>query len=213
MQLDYWDLVHWRTLLAVAERFLEGGCSLITSLVPPVPLYTPESININIERRKRGEFGVSTSLAATCINQIQCHQSHSTLIKKKIKLSSYLRKLRMEQLQSHIWITASSYMGKYLRFDPYIRKPFLIYDFATAPLWISLYMKKIFFSFLLVYTREYLYILREEKEEDLVFQLHLRPHVSTRYSDSSILLYMLVKLLSSIYSSSNYVMLESIICK
>ena len=33
MQLDYWDLVHWRTLLAMAERFLEGGCSLITSLV------------------------------------------------------------------------------------------------------------------------------------------------------------------------------------
>ncbi len=32
MQLDYWDLVHWRTLLAVAERFIEGGCSLITSL-------------------------------------------------------------------------------------------------------------------------------------------------------------------------------------
>ncbi len=32
MQLDYWDLVHWRTLLAVADRFLEGGCSLITSL-------------------------------------------------------------------------------------------------------------------------------------------------------------------------------------
>ncbi len=39
----------------------------------PVPLYTPESINIYIERRKRGVFGVSTSLAATCINQIQCH--------------------------------------------------------------------------------------------------------------------------------------------
>jgi hypothetical protein len=25
------------------------------------------------------------------------------------------------------------YVGKYLRFSPYIRKPFLIYDFATAP--------------------------------------------------------------------------------
>ncbi len=33
----------------------------------------------------------------------------------------------MEQLQSHIWLTASSYMGKYLRISSYIRKPFLIY--------------------------------------------------------------------------------------
>ncbi len=33
-----------------------------------------------------------------------------------------------------------------------IRKAFLlIYDFATAPLWISLYMRKILFSFLSVY--------------------------------------------------------------
>jgi hypothetical protein len=46
--------------------------------VPPVPIYPPESINIYIERRKRGVFGVSTSLATTCINKIQCHQSHST---------------------------------------------------------------------------------------------------------------------------------------
>ncbi len=30
-----------------------------------------------------------------------------TLIKKKIKFSSYIRKFRMEQLQSHIWLTAS----------------------------------------------------------------------------------------------------------
>jgi hypothetical protein len=38
-------------------------------------------------------------------------------------------------------------MGKYLRISSYIRKPFLTYDFATAPLWISLYMRKIRFSF------------------------------------------------------------------
>ncbi len=35
-------------------------------------------------------------------------------------------------------------------YSSYIRKPFLIYDFATAPLWISLYMRKIWFSFLSV---------------------------------------------------------------
>ncbi len=43
---------------------------------------------------------------------------------------------------------ASSYMGKYLRISSYIRKPFLICDFATAPLWISLYTIWEKFSFL-----------------------------------------------------------------
>ncbi len=70
----------------------------------------------------------------------------------KNKFSSYtcIRKFRVEQLQSHIWRTASLYMGKYLRISSYIRKPFLIHDFATAPLWISLYMRKIWFNFLLI---------------------------------------------------------------
>ncbi len=80
--------------------------------------------------------------------------SGSALIKKKIKFSSYIGKFRVEQLQSHIWLTASSYMGKYFCISSYIRKPFLIYVFATAPLWISLYMRKIWFSFLSVCRRE-----------------------------------------------------------
>ncbi len=33
----------------------------------------------------------------------------------------------------------------------YTRRPFLIYDFATDPIWSSLYMRKIFFSFLSVW--------------------------------------------------------------
>ncbi len=41
----------------------------------------------------------------------------------------------------------SSCMVKYLRISSYIMQPFLIYDFATAPFWISLYMRKILFSF------------------------------------------------------------------
>ncbi len=35
----------------------------------------------------------------------------------------------------------------YLRISSYIRKPFLIYDFATAPLWTSFYMGKILFFY------------------------------------------------------------------
>ncbi len=71
----------------------------------------------------------------------------SALIKRRKKISSYMRKFRREQLQSHIELTASSYtrMNKNLRISSYIRKPFLICDFA-----ISLYMRKIFFSFLSV---------------------------------------------------------------
>jgi hypothetical protein len=33
----------------------------------------------------------------------------STLIKKKIKFSSYIRKFRMEQLQSHIWLNICAF--------------------------------------------------------------------------------------------------------
>ncbi len=75
---------------------------------------------------------------------------HPTLIKKKRKFSSYMRKFRMEQLQSHIWLTASSYMLKYLRISSYIRKPFIKCDFATSPFCIYLHMRTIFFSFLSV---------------------------------------------------------------
>ncbi len=72
---------------------------------------------------------------------------------KKKKISSYIRKSKRERLQSHIWLTASSYIPvfKYLRISSYIRKPLLIYDFATVPNWISLYLKKILFYFLSVH--------------------------------------------------------------
>jgi hypothetical protein len=45
-------------------------------------------------------------------------------------------------------------MRKSANISPYMRRPIVIYDFATAPRWISLYMiymRKIWFSFLSVY--------------------------------------------------------------
>ncbi len=39
----------------------------------------------------------------------------------------------------------------------YIRRPLVIFDFSTAPFWISLYMRKIQFSFLSVQVRSCLY--------------------------------------------------------
>ncbi len=40
----------------------------------------------------------------------------------------------MDRLQSHIWLTASSYMFKYLRISSYIRNHILICDFETDPI-------------------------------------------------------------------------------
>ncbi len=75
--------------------------------------------------------------------------TYSTLIKKKRKFSSYtyIRKFRREQLPSHICLTASSYMTKYLRISSYIRKPFLIYDFTTAPYEFLYIWGKFYFLF------------------------------------------------------------------
>ncbi len=60
------------------------------------------------------------------------------LIKKKIKFSSYIRKFRVEQLLSHIWLTASSYIGKHLRIShslPMLRSPtssYLVVDIHVS---------------------------------------------------------------------------------
>ncbi len=68
------------------------------------------------------------------------------LIKRK-QISSYIRKFRRDQLQNHIWLTASSYIVKYLRISSYIRRPFLIYNFANDPIWISYLWGKFRFLF------------------------------------------------------------------
>jgi hypothetical protein len=57
--------------------------------------------------------------------------------KNKIKLSSYIKKFRVEQLQSYIWGRASYYMRKCANISPYMRRSLVIYNFATAPFWIS----------------------------------------------------------------------------
>jgi hypothetical protein len=55
--------------------------------------------------------------------------------KKKIKFPSYLRKFWRDRLQSHIWPTTSWNMVAHFLIQ-YIRRPFLIYDFATDPIWM-----------------------------------------------------------------------------
>jgi hypothetical protein len=73
----------------------------------------------------------------------------------------------MEWLQSHKWLTASSYLVKYLHISSYIRKQ-QAYDFATGPIWISLFMRKIYFSFLSIW-------LFKEKEHTVPYLHSLTP--------------------------------------
>ncbi len=71
------------------------------------------------------------------------------LIKKKIKFSSYSRKFILEQLQSCIWLTASSYMGNIYAFPHILGSPS---SYLTFQLLYSefLYMRKILFLFISV---------------------------------------------------------------
>ncbi len=64
---------------------------------------------------------LSSNVCLVCdILQFNFVGMYCTLIKNKIKFSLYLRKYRREQLQSHIWLTSSLYMVKYLRISSYI---------------------------------------------------------------------------------------------
>jgi hypothetical protein len=61
-----------------------------------------------------------------------------TRIKKKSKFCKFF--LRCKEIQngavakSYIWLTASSYLVKYMRISSYIKKPFLIYSMTLQPI-------------------------------------------------------------------------------
>jgi hypothetical protein len=63
------------------------------------------------------------------------HQAY-TLMKNKISFSSYIRKFRVEQLQSHTYMRKGFliYEEMYNYFPIYEEAVIVIYDFATAPL-------------------------------------------------------------------------------
>jgi hypothetical protein len=68
----------------------------------------------------------------------ECERRICTALIKKIKIFLLYKEIQRDRVKSHIWLTASSDMVKYLRISSYIRKPFHIYDFAPDPIWISL---------------------------------------------------------------------------
>jgi hypothetical protein len=65
------------------------------------------------------------ALKFNLIQAVQCTD------KKEMKIFLIRKEIQKGSVASHIWLTASSHMVKYLRISSYIRKSFLIYDFAT----------------------------------------------------------------------------------
>ncbi len=61
-------------------------------------------------------------LKKEALNRFSLIKAITALITKKIKFSSYIRKFRVEE------------MRKCANISPYMRRPLVIYDFATAPL-------------------------------------------------------------------------------
>ncbi len=81
-------------------------------------------------RRGMGDVEGSESkkVKQSVVFYTRCEQGtlYNTLIKNKIEFSSDIMKFRKDRLQSHTWLTASSWYGqKYLRISSCIRKPFL----------------------------------------------------------------------------------------
>ncbi len=75
------------------------------------------------------------------------------MIKEEKKISSYIRKFRMEQFaKSYMTNGLLKYDEIFLRIFSYIRKPFLIHDFIIAPRLIFFYMRKILFYFFIIVT-------------------------------------------------------------
>ncbi len=64
------------------------------------------------------------------------YATKSTLIKKKTKYSSYIRKFKRDRVQGHIWGRAPNIWGNAQIFSPYMRRSCHIWLF-TRSLWIS----------------------------------------------------------------------------
>ncbi len=91
----------------------------------------PASLTLFVVRATKKSFGGARRfvhtvwLTAVRLSRGQhwrpvCHNVTYTDKKENQKFSSYVRKFRMEQLHSHIWLMATSYMRKYLRISSYI---------------------------------------------------------------------------------------------
>ncbi len=93
--------------------------------------------------------GVDRERSQAMGNETKCNRrpegDHTD--KKLNQIFLIYKEIPKGSVASHLWLMASSYMVKYWRIFSNIRKPFLIYDFATDPIWIVVYVRKISFFF------------------------------------------------------------------
>ncbi len=121
-----------QTLLPVATRLHLMDETKNNYLIPPQS-HSAFSLVLqpsrpHVETRGEGKLGLYCC-EKDLLTQPPYVNFTLTLIKKKIKFSSYIRKFRVEQLSNGLLI-----YGKYLHTSSHIRTLFLRFDFATAPL-------------------------------------------------------------------------------
>ncbi len=66
-------------------------------------------------------------------------RTQNALIKKENQIFLIYKEIQNGAVAKSYMTNGLLIYGKYLHISSYIRKPFLIYYFASAPLWISLY--------------------------------------------------------------------------
>ncbi len=103
--LSFYFMVDSHTLWGEGwKRMMHIGRTIIKySALPGRTTRQREHIFFRDEGRGGGRGGAYFSV-------IGMNYEKLTLIKKKLKLSSYIRKFRRDLLQSHIWLTASTHI-------------------------------------------------------------------------------------------------------
>jgi hypothetical protein len=92
---------------------------------------------------------VHTSQRLALIQEITYFYNIRTLVEKKIKFSSHKRKFRRERLQSHIWLTASSYMVNICAFPNILGSPssyMTLQPYEFTYIWGNFFLFFIFIS-------------------------------------------------------------------
>jgi hypothetical protein len=181
----YFPLLSTSVYLFPARGGLKGsqilGCLIIGAAPVDLNANFPSCRNfVKYNRRSRAlgsSYQVYSTMDVCCTVHTCIHTVVyiCTLIKNKIKFSSYIRNFRMEQLQSHngqrppyIWWNICAF--------PHILEslPLYIYDYAHNPIWISFYMRKILFSFISVYMHAYIVYICTYAEHFATLLLHAK---------------------------------------
>ncbi len=142
ISLTEWEHKLWLLLQFCAFFAIMSGTSLVIE---------GERNPLNLSDQFTDIFCIFLHLHDTCKYIVECSQIRPiqlTIAKVSVRGFKNLLSVTWYSIRTDKKIKfSSSYMVKCLRISSYIRKPFLTYDFASAPFRIFLYMRKIWFSF------------------------------------------------------------------